>query len=232
MKWILCPSLDELARHAADVFTRRSQDAIGRRGRFLVALSGGRTPIALFRRLAEPAQSAHVDWPSVHVLWADERCVPPGDAASNYRGARDALLSQVPVPAQNVHRIEGELPPPVAADLYEDGLRGLLGPDGRLDLVLLGMGADGHTASLFPSHPALTESERWAVAVEGPATPLWRVTMTLPLINAARCILFLVAGAEKADVMRRVQAGEDLPAARIAPTEGELLWLVDREAGG
>ncbi|MBU0595740.1 6-phosphogluconolactonase [Candidatus Bipolaricaulota bacterium] len=230
MKWVVCPSLDALSRHAADIFVRRCQDAIERRGEFVVALSGGQTPTALFRRLVEPDRAARVDWPAVHVVWADERCVPPEDEASNYRSAREVLLSHVPIPAGNVHRIEGEWPPMEAADTYEHFLHRLLGSDGRLDLALLGMGTDGHTASLFPGHRALDEICRWVVAAETDAAPPWRVTLTLPVLNAARCALFLVAGVEKANAVRRVQAGEDLPASRISPTEGELIWLVDRDA--
>ena len=232
MKWVLCPGLDELSRHATDVFVRRSQNAIEARGRLIVALSGGHTPLDLFQRLAEPEQAARVDWSAVHVLWVDERCVPPEDPASNYRAAREALLSHVSIPASNVHRIQGERPPMEAAEAYEEDVRDLLGPGGRIDLALLGLGADGHTASLFPGHPALAKADRWAIAVETAATPPWRVTLTLPVLNAARSVLFLVAGAEKADAVRRVQSGEDLPATRVAPTEGELIWLVDRDAAG
>jgi 6-phosphogluconolactonase len=198
------------------------------RGRFLLALSGGRTPITLVRRLASPPWIDRIAWEATHIFWSDERCVPPTDPASNAGAAMRAGLDRVPIPAENVHRIEGDRPPIDAADRYEAALREILGPNGRLDLCLLGLGDDGHTASLFPRHQALREKTRWVLAVHTSAEPPWRVTMTLPLINRSREVLFLVSGREKAAAFRRVRAGDDLPAAHVAAEN--LAWLVDRAA--
>lgn len=230
MKTVTFSSCEQLYDAAADLFIQRAQRSIAERGRFLVALCGGRDAVALYRRLGEPSASDRIHWASVHVLWSDERCVPPDDEASHSRAAHDALLDRVPVPPANVHRIDGERPPLEAADAYEVSLRELLGKEGRIDLVLLHLGADGHTASLFPRHQALTEIDRWILPVHVSREPPWRVTMTLPLINAARAVLFFVTGREKEDAVRRVLAGEDLPATRVRPTDGDLIWLLDREA--
>jgi 6-phosphogluconolactonase len=144
--------------------------------------------------------------------------------------ARETLLDAIPVPPDHIHRIRGELPPAEAAAAYEAELEAALAPDGRLDLILLGMGADGHTASLFPGTPALEERERAVVAVHLDRPDTWRVTLTLPTINAARHALFLVAGAEKGPALARVLAGEPLPAGRVQPPCGRPVWLVDRAA--
>lgn len=232
MKTTVHDTTDLLYDGAAALFSEHSCEAIDARGRFSVALPGGRSPRGLYERLAGSPWRDRIDWPSVHVFWSDERCVPPDDAASNYRTARRCLLDRVPIPRTNVHRIEGERQPLDAADAYEVQLRGFLGPEGHLDLVLLGMGGDGHTASLFPRHQGLLEIHRWILPVHTPAEPPWRITMTLPLINAARHVLFLVTGSEKAQALERIRAGEDLPAARVAPGNGNVTWLLDREAGG
>jgi 6-phosphogluconolactonase len=217
---------DEAAERVAEI----GAEAIRDRGRFLVALSGGDTPRPLLERLASPAYAKRLDWSVVDVFWADERCVAPTDERSNHRTARVALLDHVPIPADRVHRIAGEIDPLAAADAYELTLREALGKEGRLDLILLGIGVDGHTASLFPRHQALTETGRWVVPVHAPADPPWRVTMTLPLINAARHVLFLVIGSEKAAAVRDLQKGEPLPASMVQPADGSLTVLVDAEA--
>ena len=217
---------DALFADASDRFVQIGAEAIRTRGRFLVALSGGETPRRLYDRLAA---SSELDWAAVDVFWADERSVPAGDPASNYGSAHRALLAKISIPAENVHRIQGELSPLAAADACEVELR-RVGADGRLDLILLGMGADGHTASLFPRHQALTEAGRWIVPVHAPADPAWRVTMTLPLINAARHVLFLVTGKEKAVAVRDLQEGEPVPASMVRPANGTLTLLVDAEA--
>jgi len=227
MKLVRFDTREALFAHAAERFVRIGAEAIGERGRFLVALSGGKTSRPLYERLAS---SAELDWAAVDVFWADERCVPPTDPRSNYRSAREALLDRVPIPPDRIHRIDGELEPLAAADAYEVELRRTLGADSRLDLILLGMGADGHTASLFPRHQALTEEKRRIVPVHASAEPPWRVTMTLPLINAARHVLFLVVGAEKAEAVRDLADGKPLPAAMVHPTDGTVTFLVDEEA--
>ena len=227
MKLVRFDDRETLYGHAAERFARMGAEAIGERGRFLVALSGGKTPRPLYERLAA---SVELDWAAVDVFWADERCVPPTDPRSNYRTAREALLCRVPIPADRIHRIDGELDPLAAADAAEVELRRVVGADGRLDLILLGLGADGHTASLFPRHQALTEIERWIAPVHASAEPPWRTTMTLPLINAARHVLFLVTGAEKAETVRDLADGKPLPASMVRPVNGSLTVLVDAEA--
>jgi 6-phosphogluconolactonase len=156
--------------------------------------------------------------------------VPPDHADSNYRMAREALLDHVTIPPHNIHRIHGELPPRRAADLYQSVLQSVLGVPPRFDLVLLGMGDDGHTASLFPGSSALQESERSSVDVHVPHLDSTRVTLTLPILNRAHRVLFLVSGQSKAPALARIRAGDRLPAARIRPTGGTLLWLVDQAA--
>jgi 6-phosphogluconolactonase len=225
-----------LARAAAEEVARLAAEALAARGAFRLALAGGSTPRALYRLLADPAQPFRdrIPWSVVHAFFGDERAVPPESADSNARMAREALLDHVPLAA--VHRIEGELGAEEAAARYEDVLFAHFG-DVRLpvfDLVLLGLGSDGHTASLFPGSPALQERRRWAVA--GPAglpPPVPRVTLTIPVLEAARAALFLVAGADKAEALRRLlrpRADEPLvPAAQIA-FRGAVLVLADAAA--
>lgn len=237
------PNALALAEDAAQRFARAAGDAVNSRGTFVVALSGGTTPRSLYAQLAGPLYASSVPWPLVQVLWGDERCVPPDHAASNYRMAREALLDHVPIPATNVHRIHGEDDPIMAARAYEQTLRGVLGtpqgppgdvPEARIDLVLLGLGDDGHTASLFPGAPVVTEGEPWVVAHRTPTEPPWRVTLTPVIINAAAEILFLVSGEGKAAIVARVLEGPlrpaELPAQLIAPTQGRVHWLLDAAA--
>lgn len=224
-----------LAREAAQRFTDLAREAVESRGRFSVALSGGSTPGGLYRLLAQDPFRRQVPWQQVHLFWADERSVPPDDPESNYRLAREALIDRVPIPAGNVHRVQGELEPGAAARAYERDLSDYFcGPRTRFDLVLLGLGGDGHTASLFPGSDALQESDRLALAVEAhyEGRPASRVTLTLPAINSARHVWFLVTGSAKAGIVRAVLEGEgsDLPAQQIRPTAGALIWLLDSGA--
>ncbi len=224
-----------LATAAAELFVQRARDAIADHGRFAVALSGGSTPKAMYQRLAEHPLSHEVDWTHVQVFWGDERAVPPDHHESNYLMAQQALLEEVPISSAQIHRIRGELPPDEAADDYEAVLRAFFrGTRPRFDLLLLGMGDDGHTASLFPGTAALDEAERWVVANYVPKLADWRITLTLPTINAAACVAFLVAGEAKAERLAEVLNGprdpHRLPAQAIQPTDGELLWLVDQAA--
>lgn len=219
-----------LVEHAAQLFV---QQAVAARGRFSVALSGGSTPRALYERLASAEFSGRIPWQDVHLFWGDERCVPPDHADSNYRMTAESLLGRVPLPVENIHRIHAELAPHEAAAHYEAGLRAFFGSTPVFDLALMGMGDDGHTASLFPDSPALTESARWAVAVEHTAPPpplVSRVTLTFGVFNAARRVVFLVTGAGKAQKLAEIRRGADLPAGRIRPPNGDLLWLVDEAA--
>lgn len=229
-----------LAEAAARRFVLWAQTAVADRGRFCVALSGGVTPHSLYALLCQPPHAGQVDWRHVHLFWGDERCVPPDHADSNFRAVREALLDRELLPGENIHRIPGELLPQQAADTYEQDLRRFFGGGDlpRFDLILLGLGDDGHTASLFPASPALLETQRWAVPVEHTVPPLPlvpRVTLTLPVLNAAGQVLFLVSGAGKASILARVlrppdSMMESLPAQRIHPLPGRVTWLVDRAA--
>jgi len=231
------PDPERLAAAAAEEFVRAALEASGERGRFAVAVSGGSTPLRLFRLLARRGHltpPGPLPWSAIHWFWVDERCVPAEDEQSNY-GAWRRAVAGAPIDEERVHRVVGELPASDAAARYESELRAWFDEDSekpRLDLVLLGMGNDGHTASLFPGSEALFEANRWAVAPRvypsGPA----RVTMTLPAINAARRIVFLVSGEEKADTLRRVldEPAAGLPAQAVQPADGELTWLVDAAA--
>jgi len=211
-------------------------NAVAVTGRFTIALSGGSTPAAAYRRLATPdSRLPTPDWQRTHVVWGDERCVPPDDLRSNYRMAKEALLDRVPIPADQIHRIRGEDDPEKAAMEYERELRGLLGSEG-LDLVLLGMGEDGHTASLFPGQAAVHETARWVIAVPAPDGTMWRITLTPAVLNAARNVTFVVAGPSKAARLQQVLEGpfapDVLPAQAIRPVQGRLTWMVDEAAAG
>jgi len=219
-----------MSQAAARRFVKLASQAIEARKRFLVALSGGNTPRPLYELLATEAFAGKIDWTRVETFFTDERCVPPDHPDSNYRMARLALLDKVPIPPENVHRIRGGLPPADAALAYHNELRSALSGDGRLDLILLGMGPDGHTASLFPGSEALEERDVDAVATYAEAPHAWRVTLTLPALNAARNIMFLVSGAEKAPALASVYSKEMLPAGLVRPDVGTLTWFVDEEA--
>jgi 6-phosphogluconolactonase len=228
----------EVVRVEAERVVARAGAAIAIRGRFFLALSGGSTPKPLYTLLATPPVAMRIDWSRVHVFWGDERCVPPNDPRSNYRMAREALLDHLPLPSANVHRIRGEEDPAQAAAAYEELLRGFFGgieipAKTSFDLVLLGMGADGHTASLFPGSAAARETHRWVVASPGPQPESWRVTLTPVLINAADHVTFLVSGAEKADRLKEVledRLPNPLPAQLIQPKHGALHWMIDAAA--
>ena len=237
------PTAGALAGAAAERVVTAAARAIEADGRFVIALSGGSTPRATFQLLAREPAVSRIQWSHVHVVWGDERCVPPTNAESNYRMARETLLDHVPVPAANIHRILGEDDPAAAAASYERELRGLLRtPEGmpsresgrRIDLALQGLGDNGHTASIFPHSRAIDEHMRWVMAEHVDATPPWRVTLTAPVLNAAASVVFIVSGAGKAAVLKDVIDGpmrpRDLPAQLIAPVAGELHWLVDAAA--
>ncbi len=243
------PDRAALARNAAERFVLIARQAIQESGRFTVALSGGSTPRELYALLATPEFAQQVDWTRVHVFWGDERAVPPDSPESNYRMAREQLAG-LPIPADQVYRIMSEEEPAQAALEYEQTLREMLVPtlappplsavEGQvevmpcLDLVLLGLGANGHTASLFPHAAALHETRRWVVAEYIPEVGMYRITLTAPILNAAEHILFLVAGADKAQTVQAVLRGpyspEDLPAQLVQPQHGHLVWLLDRKA--
>jgi len=219
-----------LAARAADEFAANASSAIRERGRLAVALSGGKTP----RAMLEALSTRSLDWNSIDFFWSDERCVGPDDPNSNYRMAREALLSRIAVPESNVHRMRGELEPSAGASAYDADLRAYFADRAPVfDLLFLGLGPDGHTASLFPGTDALNITDVWCAAnqVSGSVASPWRLTLTYPAINSARRVIFLVEGAEKADILATVLWREQdvrrYPAQGIAPTEGELVWLVD-----
>jgi polyphosphate glucokinase len=232
-----------LMEAAATIFVTSAEAAIAARGRFLTAISGGSTPRALFELLASDRYASSVDWARVHVRWGDERAVPPDAKESNYRMAREALLGRVAIPASQVHRILSEQPPSVAATAYEQTLRALFAtplgapstaPGARFDLVLLGIGDNGHTASFSPGLRAVREAERWVVAERVAEVAMWRVTLTPVVLNAAAEVVFLVSGADKAAMLHQVLEGPAKPdllfAQIIAPQQGRLRWLVDTAA--
>jgi 6-phosphogluconolactonase len=229
------PDLESLSQAAAELVVETAKQAAAARGRFSLALSGGNTPRRTYELLAGPAFTQRTPWDRFHVFWGDERCVPLDDPRSNARMAREAWLNHVPIPPTQIYPLDCAASPAAAARGYEAGLKKFFaGQPPRLDLVLLGLGDNGHTASLFPGTPVLKEKERWADEVYVAEQDLYRVTMTAPLLNAAAKVVFLVAGRGKAGVLREVLHGprdvERLPAQLIQPTAGELLWLIDLAA--
>lgn len=233
MTLLVYESPEELAGEAARNVAARAKSAIEERGRFALALAGGSTPKAAYEVLASEYANA-LDWSAVHVFFGDERAVPPEHEESNYRVARETLLSRVAV--GSVHRMRGELPPEEAAASYEEELRAFFGQDGvaRLDLILCGLGGDGHTLSLFPETAALDVSDRLVVANPVLKLDTTRLTLTVPVVNAARAVTFLVAGEDKASVLREILEGDPspraYPAKYVDPESGDLTWMVDRAA--
>lgn len=235
---LVCSDAAEVARAAARRFVDWAWQAIAREGKFQVALSGGSTPREMYRLLATQEFRTQIDWPRVHFFWGDERAVPPDDADSNYGLARRELLLRVPIPSENVHRMEAEVVPiGRAAHSYEAVLRQSLELDDRgfpvFHLVLLGLGDDGHTASLFPGARLLRETSRWVSTPTMDKLGTRRMTLTLPVIEAARRILFLVTGSPKAAILRVVLCGRadrGLPAQLARPRHGDRIFLVDQAA--
>ena len=229
---------ESVAQGASQWIAELAREGVSQRGRFSVALAGGSTPRRIYEILAgDDGPGNSLDWPKVHVFFGDERTVPPDHSDSNFRMAHEALLSLVAIPAENVHRMIGEGDAVANARLYEDELRSFFGDDAdwpAFDLVMLGMGDDGHTASLFPATTALEERRAWVVANWVEKFDTFRVTLTAPAVNAARHVMFMVAGGSKAARLREVLHGEHdpqrLPSQLIRPDDGSLEWLVDRAA--
>jgi len=235
----ISPTRQHLGNAAADFVSQLSAEAIAGRGRFTVALSGGSLPKLLGPALAAGPLRAQIDWPAWHVFFADERCVPLTDPASNYRLALEELFSHVDIPGEQIYAPDPSLTPGQAAEAYQQTLLRIFEPDigglPRFDLILLGMGEDGHTASLFPNHPLLHETERWVAPIfDSPRPPPERITLTLPVINNARHVAFMAAGAGKADILPRVLETKapphTLPSQMVQPTHGKLHWFVDEAA--
>jgi len=227
----------DLARRGADLFSRIGKESVQLRGCFAVALSGGSTPRPMHRMLCEEPYFSTIPWSRTHIFWVDERCVPADDSASNYGAARADLLDRVPVLCDQVHPMPMDLPPGAGATAYQEELmRFFQSPPSKIpvfDLIILGIGTDGHTASLFPGQSALREQKRLVVPVRGGDPPLVdRLTMTLPLLNNAGEIVFLVSGKKKAPILKSIIEGASVqyPAQMIRPVHGNLTWLLDREA--
>ena len=234
------PDAAALARRAAKHFVEMAEQAVAQKGRVRFAISGGSTPKAAFRLLADPGQPwrARMPWDKLELYWVDERTVPPTDTDSNYRMTREALLDHVPLKPEQVHRMEGELEPEVAASRYESLLRNNFRLEGaecpRFDLVQLGMGDDGHTASIFPHTEAIHTLGRLVTANKVPQKDTWRLTLTWPVINQASSVFFLISGKDKAEVLKDVFIGprdpERLPSQLIWPSSGILTLILDKDA--
>lgn len=230
----------EVATAAAQLFTQSAIDAINARGRARIAISGGTTPKAMFTLLADPAQPfvTQIPWQKLDLYWVDERCVPPDHPDSNYRMTSEALLSKVPLAPERIHRMEGELDPTVAAARYESAIRNSFRLEGAetptFDLILLGMGDDGHTASLFPHTEAINDLTDIVTANHVPQKDTWRITLTWPVINQGREVAFLIEGAAKAQVLHDVLLGpyqpDTYPSQIIRPANGRLNFLLDSAA--
>ncbi len=233
----VCQDRPELAKALADRFVEVVSTAVEKNGKATVALSGGSTPRALYALLAESQYREKIDWDKVHLFWGDERCVPHDSLESNYKMVKDSLISKVSIPPSCVHPTrDQDTDPAGSAEAYEEDLKRefklTAGSFPRFDLVLLGLGPDGHTASLFPGTQALGESERLVVANYVDKFKSHRITFTLPVINAAANVIFMVGGADKKDILQQVLKKEPVafPAQLIRPTDGELDWFVDAAA--
>jgi 6-phosphogluconolactonase len=240
IKYYVEPDAAALARRATQYLVEMAGEAVAGYGRARIAISGGTTPVATFRLLADRSKPWHarMPWEKLDLYWVDERTVPPSDADSNYRMTREALLDHVPLQPEQIHRIEGELEPEAAAARYESDLRNSFRLEGaetpRFDLVALGMGNDGHTASLFPNTEAIHALGRLAVANQVPQKDTWRITLTWPVINHARSVFFCISGADKAAMVKEVFTGpwdvERLPSQLIWPISGILTVILDKAA--
>ena len=240
IKYYVEPDTAALARRAAQYFTEMTGEAVAASGRARIAISGGSTPKAAFELLADPGQPwrARMPWDNLDLFWVDERSVPPDNAESNYRATREALLDHVPLKPDQIHRMEGELEPAEAAARYEQELRNCFrleaGEMPRFDLVALGMGEDGHTASLFPRTAALHEMNRLVAPNHVPQKDTWRITLTWPVINHANSVFFLIGGGDKASILNEVLTGthdpERLPSQLIWPASGILTFILDKAA--
>jgi 6-phosphogluconolactonase len=230
------PTSDGLIRAAAEQIASLLIGGVKDRGRATIALSGGSTPRSVYALLASELFRPRIPWKSVHVFWGDERCVPPDSSESNFRMAHEALLARIPIPPQNVHRILAEQSPSGAAEEYEAEIQrtfelvDVVLP--RFDIVLLGLGDDGHTASLFPGSSALNERRKLVADTYIEKLKAHRITLTFPVINNASHVLFLVSGKGKAAILHKVMQGDRLlfPAQHVRPSAGKLLWLVDQDA--
>ena len=229
--------LQSLSRGAAELFQSLSCTVIATKGRFAVALSGGTTPRLLYTLLGSAPYQNTIDWPRIHLFWADERCVPSDHPESNYKLVRDTLLKNLSLPGKNVHNIQGEVDPTEAACAYEQDIKEFYGAVTfpSFDLIILGVGVDGHTASLFPGSSSVTEADRIAIPIYRKDPQINRVTLTMPVINHASNILFLVAGKSKASVLQNILCqgnSKGYPAGLVSTKSGIVEWFLDNEAAG
>lgn len=237
MSIAIYPDTDTLSQEAAQYIVRIANESIADHRRFTIALSGGSTPKKLYGLLGNEPYRSQIDWTAVDIFWSDERCVPPDNAESNYLMAQQVLLSKIPVPANQVHRMPADQADRDAASYtYTLEMQQIIGTDGvpSFDLIQLGMGPEGHTASLFPHQPSLHEQQRLVMPVTVPKPPPPRLTFTPRLLNAATHVLFLVTGTEKQDAVKAVLEGEfqpdEYPAQIVQPTKGEVTWMLDAAA--
>lgn len=232
---IVAASIEQLAMKGAELFRRIAVDSVARRDRFSVALSGGSSPRPFHRLLAEEPYRSGIPWSHTHIFWVDERLVPPEDPASNFGTARKDFLAHLPIPLSQVHPMSSEKVPHQAADDYQRTLSSHFGTSAAgapvFDLVVLGIGTDGHTASIFPGDRAAIETDRWVVAVTGGSPNVDRLTLTLAVLERARRVIFIVSGRQKAATVRTILIDDTaLPPRLIAPAEGMVTWLLDRDA--
>ena len=233
---IVTDGIERLAAEGAELFQRTAVASVARAGLFTVAVSGGSTPRPMHRLLAGDPYRSGIPWQFTHLFWVDERLVPVTDPDSNFGSAERDFLNQLTIPAGNIHPMSSRKPPPAAADDYEHELRRhfshIAGGKPVFDLIVLGVGEDGHTASIFPGDHSAVETTRWVTVVKGGTPHVERLTLTLPILNQARCIVYLISGSKKAVVVRSLltDASVQLPPQRIAPKRGEIIWLLDTEA--
>ena len=226
-------SKKEWEKAVIDLILSQYQHAIQNTGKYSLVLSGGSTPAPIYAQLAA-LNTAQINWEKVYIFWGDERCVPPANDDSNYKMADETLLSHIPIPPENIYRMKGELPPAEGARDYQAQLEAYFaGSLPKFDTLLLGLGDDGHTASLFPGTPALEETKKWVVENPHPYSSSWRITLTYPLLNAAHQIIFTVAGEKKAEILAHIlNPGNPAtyPAQKVRPTSGTLTWVLDQPA--
>jgi 6-phosphogluconolactonase len=233
---IITSGIERLAAEGAELFRSSACASVARTGFFTVAVSGGSTPRPMHRLLAKEPYRSIIPWKYTHLFWADERLVPITDPASNFGTAAEDFLKQLTIPAGNIHPMRSREPPAGAADDYEHELRRhfsrIANAEPVFDLILLGVGEDGHTASIFPGDCSAVDTTRWVAAVKGGTPNVERLTLTLPVLNQARRIVYLISGSKKAPVVRSLltDASAELPPQRIAPQDGDIIWLLEDEA--
>lgn len=237
MQIALYSDTDTLSLEAAQYIVRLANESVVSHGRFSIALSGGTTPRKLYGMLGDEPYRSQIDWALVDIFWSDERCVPPDSEDSNYLLAQQVLLNKIPIPAAQIHRMPADEPDrDAASQAYTEEMRRIFATNGipSFDLIQLGMGPEGHTASLFPHQASLHEQQRLVMPVSVPKPPPPRLTFTPPILNAAHNVLFLVTGTDKADAVQAVLEGaynpDEYPAQIVRPTHGEVVWMLDTKA--